>query len=56
MDDLLGCELKRSGYRCCPGLGLFTKQVPLLLGQAGKVLRTGVKTWAHRESHPGLAD
>ena len=24
-----------SGYRCCPGLGLFTKEVPLLLGQAG---------------------
>ena len=38
-----------SGYRCCPGLGLFTKEVPKLLGQAGKI-------WAHPESHRDFTD
>ena len=32
---LLGLRKCLSGYRCCPGLGLFTKEVPMLLGQAG---------------------
>jgi hypothetical protein len=39
-DAFLGLRVLRtavslSGYRCCPGLGLFTKEVPMLLGQAG---------------------
>jgi hypothetical protein len=40
---------KESGYRCCPGLGLFTKQVPMLLGQAGvNVGSPGVAPGLHR--------